>query len=364
MPGSEFLAAGLEKAGLAATELEAVANGSFSVAGVAALRGGGRVFAKMLADADEEADLFEVEAAGLSALRDLGGVRVPDVVHVSPRLLVLEALRPRGEGERFWGQLGCMVAVLHASTASGRFGWHRDGWHGPGRMRQDNSWETDGHAFYARHRILRWLPEPLVEAEFDRDERRAVERLCTALPELIPAPGLADPRRPVDRERPRGRLRRPRADRPGRVPHVARNRPGHAVGPAPTARSGPVLRRIRGTRPPVSRLAGPGAAAADLGPVQRDRPRLRHLGRRGDRARTHRALPSQGPEPQRTLSATARATWARCPPESRPQRRPSGTSKRTRPGEKYAYGSVAAAPFGRSPPVWVGACRTAGKRGP
>jgi fructosamine-3-kinase len=182
MPGSEFLAAGLEKAGLAATELEAVANGSFSVAGVAALRGGGRVFAKMLADADEEADLFEVEAAGLAALRDLGGVRVPDVVHVSPRLLVLEALRPRGAGERFWEQLGCMVAVLHTSTASGRFGWH-----GPGRMRQDNSWEADGHAFYARHRILRWLPEPLVEAEFDRDERRAVERLCTVLPELIPA---------------------------------------------------------------------------------------------------------------------------------------------------------------------------------
>jgi hypothetical protein len=38
--------------------------------------------------------LFEVEAAGLSALRNLGGVRVPDVLHVSPRLLVLEPLRP------------------------------------------------------------------------------------------------------------------------------------------------------------------------------------------------------------------------------------------------------------------------------
>jgi fructosamine-3-kinase len=77
--------------------------------------------------------------------------------------------------------------ALHTSTVSGRFGWHRDGWHGPGRMRQHNSWETDGHEFYARHRILRWLPESLVEAEFDHDERRAVERLCAAFPELIPA---------------------------------------------------------------------------------------------------------------------------------------------------------------------------------
>ena len=188
MPGIEFLTARLEEAGLPVAKLEEMASNSFSVAGVAALRGGGRVFAKTRADTGSGSDAgsFEVEAAGLSALRDLGGVRVPDVVHVSPRLLVLEALWPRGEGEQFWEQLGRMLAALHTSTVSGRFGWHCDGWHGPGRMRQDNSWETDGHAFYAQHRILRWLPEPRVEAEFGRDERRAVERLCAALPELIP----------------------------------------------------------------------------------------------------------------------------------------------------------------------------------
>jgi fructosamine-3-kinase len=184
MPGMEFLAARLEEAGLAVAELEPLKNGAFSAAAVAELRAGGRVFAKAQTDAD--ADFFEVEASGLSALRDLGGARVPDVVQVSPCLLVLEALRPRGEGERFWEELGRTVATLHTSTVSGRFGWHRDGWHGPGRVRQDNTWETDGHAFYAKHRILRWLSEPLVEAEFGRDERRAVERLCAALPELIP----------------------------------------------------------------------------------------------------------------------------------------------------------------------------------
>ena len=183
MSGVEFLAERLEEAGFAVASLEAMTGGCICVAGMAALRDGGRVFAKTLAEAD--ADSFEVEAAGLSALCELGGVRVPAVVHVSPRLLVLEALRPHVEGERFWEQLARMVAALHTSTVSGRFGWHRDGWHG--RMRQDNCWETDGHAFYAQHRILRWLPEPLVEAEFDHDERRAVERLCAALPALIPA---------------------------------------------------------------------------------------------------------------------------------------------------------------------------------
>ena len=182
MPGVGILAERLEEASFAVAKLEAVTGGCICVAGMAELRDGGRVFAKTLADAD--ADLFEVEAIGLSALRELGGVRVPAVVRVSPRLLVLEALRPLGEGERFWEQLARMVAALHTSTVYGRFGWHRDGWNG--RMRQDNRWEPDGHAFYAQHRILRWLPEPLVEAEFDRTERQAVERLCAALPELIP----------------------------------------------------------------------------------------------------------------------------------------------------------------------------------
>jgi len=182
MPGIELLTTELADAGLAVTTLDTVKIGSFSVAALATLHDGGQVFAKTGAHADG----FEVEAAGLTALRELGGVRVPDVVHVSPRLLVLEALQPRGDGNRFWEQLGHMVATLHTFTISNRFGWHRDGWHGPGRMRQHNSWASDGQAFYAEHRILRWLPEPLVQAEFDRDERRAVERLCAALPELIP----------------------------------------------------------------------------------------------------------------------------------------------------------------------------------
>jgi fructosamine-3-kinase len=181
--GAGLLARRLAEAGFAVTSFEPVKGGSACIARVAVLRDGGRVFAKTLAEAD--ADLFEAEAAGLSALSELGGARVPAVVHVSPRLLVLEALEPRGEGEQFWERLGRTVATLHTSTVSGRFGWHRDGRHG--RLRQDNRWETDGHVFFAQHRILRWLPEPLVEAEFDREERQAIERLCAALPELIPA---------------------------------------------------------------------------------------------------------------------------------------------------------------------------------
>jgi fructosamine-3-kinase len=189
MSGMELLAERLTAAGFAVAEVMPVTGGCICLTGIAVLRDGGRVFAKTLTDEDldrfdADLDLFDAEAAGLAALRELGGVRVPDVVDVSPRLMVLEELRPCGEGERFWEQLGQMTAALHTSTGSDRFGWHRDGWHG--RLRQDNRWETDGHAFFAQYRILRWLPEPLVEAEFDGAERRAIERLCAALPDLIP----------------------------------------------------------------------------------------------------------------------------------------------------------------------------------
>jgi fructosamine-3-kinase len=81
-----------------------------------------------------------------------------------------------------------MLATLHLSTrdtAAGRFGWHADGW--LGRMRQENAWDADGHRFFAERRLLRWLPEPHTEAALDPADRAALERLCAALPDLVPA---------------------------------------------------------------------------------------------------------------------------------------------------------------------------------
>jgi fructosamine-3-kinase len=74
---------------------------------------------------------------------------------------------------------------VHVTAVGTRFGWHHDGW--LGRLRQENAWTDDGHEFFAQHRILRWLSEPLVRAAFDSKERSALERLCAALPEIVPA---------------------------------------------------------------------------------------------------------------------------------------------------------------------------------
>ncbi|SPL93312.1 Ribulosamine/erythrulosamine 3-kinase potentially involved in protein deglycation [[Actinomadura] parvosata subsp. kistnae] len=179
----ELLLARLRAAGFEAESVRAAPGGVVALAGMATLRDGSRVFAKTLRSAGS--DLFEIEAAGLRALRELGGVTTPEVLAVTPDLLVLEPLPPRREDdERFWEELALALAGLHAATAGERFGWHRDGW--LGRLRQDNTWDDDGHAWFARRRILRWLTEPLVAAALDREDRAALERLCAALPDLLP----------------------------------------------------------------------------------------------------------------------------------------------------------------------------------
>jgi fructosamine-3-kinase len=178
----ELLSQRLEAAGFAVESLRPASGGVIASGSLVRLRDGSEVFAKTTEPVVD--DLFEIEASGLRSLRHLGRAGTPDVLFVNPSLLVLSPLRPSPETPQFFEKLGHMVAELHTSCTGGGFGWHRDGW--LGRMRQDNVWESDGYTFFAEHRILRWLPEPLVQAAFDRDERRSLERLCTALPELVP----------------------------------------------------------------------------------------------------------------------------------------------------------------------------------
>ena len=179
-----ILAERLAETGFAIRSIDPATGGVVATAGLVTLEDGRRVFAKTLPDVGD--DIFVVEASGLQDLRRLGGVRTPTVLCVTGHLLVLEQLRPRPDADAgFWERLGQTVARLHTSTVAERFGWHRDGW--LGRLRQHNGWSDDGHAFFAQYRILRWLTEPLVEAAFDREDRAALERLCVALPDLVPA---------------------------------------------------------------------------------------------------------------------------------------------------------------------------------
>jgi fructosamine-3-kinase len=160
------------------------AEGMAAVAGLATLRSGTQVFVKTC-EAPPADDLFAREAEGLQALRHLGGLATPDVVHVARNVLVLSALQPRPQTPAFWERVAHALARMHTTTVSDRYGWAHDNW--LGSSRQYNSWDDDGFRFFAEKRVLRWLGEPRVQAKLNVSERQALERLCQRLPEMLPA---------------------------------------------------------------------------------------------------------------------------------------------------------------------------------
>ena len=129
-------------------------------------------------------DLFRTEADGLAALRGTGHLATPDVLAVTDRLLLLEALVPRDDSAGSWEAFARDMAGAHRAVVSDRFGWPCDGY--LGRLRQVNTWTANEHEFFAEHRLLRYLTEPPAEQALTADDRRALERLCARLPEIIP----------------------------------------------------------------------------------------------------------------------------------------------------------------------------------
>lgn len=174
----------LRRAGVrGVAEVASASGGLAASAGIARRRDGSSLFVKTFTDPPAD-DVFIAEAEGLAALRELGGIATPDVVVADDELLVLSMLEPRPPVEGFWEELAHALARLHTTTVHDRFGWHRDNW--LGRRQQVNAWCDDGFAFFAEHRLLRWLDEPRVDAVLDTGDRIALERLCERLPELLP----------------------------------------------------------------------------------------------------------------------------------------------------------------------------------
>jgi len=143
---------------------------------------GTRVVGKTLAGAP--VGMFRAEAEGLAALHATGHLQVPEVLAVTDRLLLLEALATRDDSESSWEAFAHDLAALHRGTVHDAFGWPHDGY--LGRVVQRNSWTANGHEFFVQHRVLRYLDEPLVQQELTSADRRALERFCDRVTELIP----------------------------------------------------------------------------------------------------------------------------------------------------------------------------------
>lgn len=126
--------------------------------------------------------LFECEAAGLQMLSQ-AGMRTPKVWAVGADFLLLEDLGSHDDVEPDWERFGQAVGHQHLHT-SDRFGLAYDNFLGP--LPQINSWAADGWSFFGRHRVLRYLSEPLCEQSLTPEDRQRVELLVARLPDLIP----------------------------------------------------------------------------------------------------------------------------------------------------------------------------------
>lgn len=159
-----------------------VGGGSIHAALVATLDDGRRVFVKHNASAPP--DMFEKEAAGLSALAAPGAIRVPRNAlpgggDGSPRFLVMEAIESGPRKSGFFEDFGCRFARLHRGTRRERFGFDHDNYIGstPQPNPETESWVD----FWREHRLgfqLRLAHDRGVsDDELDRLGDRLMDRL-------------------------------------------------------------------------------------------------------------------------------------------------------------------------------------------
>lgn len=133
---------------------------------------------------DAPPDLYRRETEGLAALASAGFLSTPEVHLVGDGFLLLADLGAAPVDGAGWAALGGRLAQQHLQATAPRFGWDIDNY--LGRLVQRNPWTADGHAFFAEHRILRYLPTPGCEQALTAHDRSRIGRLAGRLPELVP----------------------------------------------------------------------------------------------------------------------------------------------------------------------------------
>jgi len=164
-----------------ATELHPVAGGCISNGARLTTDLGRSFFVKQNASAPET--MFVREMEGLRALSVPGGPRVPIPHLAGPEFLLLEDLDPAAPSGDYWQSFGQQLAALHSHTGPD-FGFESDNF--IGSTPQPNPWTTDGHKFFARHRLGYQAELALQQGLINRKDFRSVFDLAEELPKLVP----------------------------------------------------------------------------------------------------------------------------------------------------------------------------------
>lgn len=126
---------------------------------------------------------FEAEAAGLAWLAEAesqGGARIARVISVGPGRISLARVDTVGATADHAAAFGAALACTHAAGARA-FGAPPDGWEGPlfiGRRRQPASAEAAWGAFFARDRIMPFVPPAVDRGHLAPSDAAVIEKAC------------------------------------------------------------------------------------------------------------------------------------------------------------------------------------------
>ncbi|WP_127793115.1 fructosamine kinase family protein [Agromyces sp. LHK192] len=136
--------------------------------------------------ADAPSGFFEAEAAGLAWLAEAvprGGVPVAAVAGVGADWIELDRVAETAPSRESAEVFGRALARTHSAGAAA-FGAPPDGWNGPlfiGRREMPAAAEADWGRFYARDRVLPFVPVAVAAGNLSQGEASLVRRACEAV---------------------------------------------------------------------------------------------------------------------------------------------------------------------------------------
>jgi fructosamine-3-kinase len=171
-----------ERLGSAVQHCEPVAGGDINDAFRVRLSAGGAVFLKTRGQAI--AGMYAREAEGLAYLNEAAALRIPKVLAVDERFLVLEWIGRGPRGARFEEELGRGLAQLHKHGAR-RFGLAHDNW--VGSLPQCNAESDSWAAFYGQRRLSALSERARRAGAMNGSLHARLEKLCARLSALCGA---------------------------------------------------------------------------------------------------------------------------------------------------------------------------------
>jgi protein-ribulosamine 3-kinase len=131
--------------------------------------------------------MFELEAKGLSLLRDCQSIRVPLVIGVgeidSYQFMIIELVESKSKSESYWQDFGHQLARVHQTTQE-QFGLDHDNY--IGSLRQPNLLNSSWVDFFIQQRLSSQVMLAEKSGVADHDLRKKFDTLFAKLPELLP----------------------------------------------------------------------------------------------------------------------------------------------------------------------------------